>query len=94
MKARNSIILKTMLRSSQTSTRLFGVFGHAYTRYRQFYEIKHSDDDFVTLLYSDARSEAAEVLDEFERVPPATKLFSQGSLLMNRHGVFVMNASS
>jgi hypothetical protein len=29
-------------------------FDHAYTRYRRFCEIKHSDDDFVTLLHSDA----------------------------------------
>jgi len=41
-------------------------FDRAYTRYRRFCEIKHSDDDFVTLLHSDARFEVKEVLDEFE----------------------------
>ena len=41
-------------------------FDRAYTRYRRFCEIKHSDDDFVTLLHSDARFEVSEVLEEFE----------------------------
>ena len=38
------------------------VFDRGYTRYLRFCEIKHSDDDFVTLLQSDAR------LDVLERV--------------------------
>ena len=38
------------------------VFDRGYTRYRRFCEFKHSDDDFVTLLHSDAR------LDVLERV--------------------------
>jgi len=42
------------------------VFDRAYTRYLRFCEIKHSDDDFVTLLQSDARFEVKEVLEEFE----------------------------
>jgi len=42
------------------------VFDRAYTRYLRFCEIKHSDDDFVTLLQSDARFEVLEVLEEFE----------------------------
>ena len=41
-------------------------FDRAYTRYLRFCEIKHSDDDFVTLLHSDARFEVKEVLEEFE----------------------------
>jgi hypothetical protein len=41
-------------------------FDRAYTRYLRFCEIKHSDDDFVTLLHSNARFEALEVLEEFE----------------------------
>jgi hypothetical protein len=41
-------------------------FDRAYTRYLRFCEIKHSDDDFVTLLQSDARFEVKEVLEEFE----------------------------
>jgi hypothetical protein len=41
-------------------------FDRAYTRYLRFCEIKHSDDDFVTLLHSDARFEVLEVLEEFE----------------------------
>lgn len=42
------------------------VFDRAYTRYLRFCEIKYSDDDFVTLLHSDARFEVIEVLEEFE----------------------------
>jgi len=42
------------------------VFDRAYTRYLRFCEIKHSDDDFVTLMYSDARFELIETLEEFE----------------------------
>jgi len=42
------------------------VFDRAYTRYLRFCEIKDSDDDFVTLLYSDARFELIETLEEFE----------------------------
>ncbi len=42
------------------------VFDRAYTRYLRFCEIKHSDDDFVTLLHSNARFEVKEVLEEFE----------------------------
>ncbi len=42
------------------------VFDRAYTRYLRFCEIKHSDDDFVTLLHSDARFDVIEVLEEFE----------------------------
>ena len=42
------------------------VFDRAYTRYLRFCEIKDSDDDFVTLLHSDARFEVIEVLEEFE----------------------------
>ena len=42
------------------------VFDRAYTRYSQFCKIKYSDDDFVTLLHSDARFEVIEVLEEFE----------------------------
>jgi len=41
-------------------------FDRAYTRYLRFCEIKHSDDDFVTLLHSNARFEVLEVLEEFE----------------------------
>jgi len=41
-------------------------FDRAYTLYPRFCEIKHSDDDFVTLLHSNARFEVKEVLDEFE----------------------------
>jgi len=41
-------------------------FDRAYTRYLRFCEIKHSDDDFVTLLHSNARFEVKEVLEEFE----------------------------
>jgi hypothetical protein len=41
-------------------------FDRGYTRYRRFCKIKHSDNDFVTLLYSDARFEVKEVLEEFE----------------------------
>jgi hypothetical protein len=41
-------------------------FDRAYTRYLRFCEIKDSDDDFVTLLHSDARFEVTEVLEEFE----------------------------
>ena len=42
------------------------VFDRAYTRYLRFCEINDSDDDFVTLLHSDARFEVIEVLEEFE----------------------------
>ena len=42
------------------------VFDRAYTRYLRFCEIKHSDNDFVTLMYSDARFELIETLEEFE----------------------------
>ena len=42
------------------------VFDRAYTRYLRFCEIKHSDEDFITLLHSDARFEVLEVLEEFE----------------------------
>jgi hypothetical protein len=42
------------------------VFDRGYTRYLRFCEIKHSDNDFVTLLHSDARFEVLEVLEEFE----------------------------
>jgi len=42
------------------------VFDRAYTRYLRFCEIKDSDDDFVTLLHSDARFEVREILEEFE----------------------------
>ena len=42
------------------------VCDRAYTRYLRFCEIKHSDDDFVTLLQSDARFEVLEVLEELE----------------------------
>jgi len=42
------------------------VFDRAYTRYLRFCEIKDSDNDFVTLLHSDARFEVREVLEEFE----------------------------
>ena len=42
------------------------VFDRAYTRYLRFCKIKHSDDDFVTLLHSDARFEVLDVLEEFE----------------------------
>jgi hypothetical protein len=42
------------------------VFDRAYTRYSRFCKIKYSDDDFVTLLHSDARFEVIEVLEEFE----------------------------
>jgi len=41
-------------------------FDRGYTRYRRFCKIKHSDNDFVTLLYSDARFEVKEILEEFE----------------------------
>jgi hypothetical protein len=41
-------------------------FDRGYTRYRRFCNIKHSNDDFVTLLYSDARFEVTEALEEFE----------------------------
>ena len=41
-------------------------FDRAYTRYLRFCEIKHSGNDFVTLLHSDARFEVKEVLEEFE----------------------------
>jgi len=41
-------------------------FDRAYTRYLRFCEIKRSEDDFVTLLHSDARFEVKEVLEEFE----------------------------
>ena len=41
-------------------------FDRAYTRYLRFCEIKHSDEDFVTLLHSNARFEVSEVLEEFE----------------------------
>ncbi|CCC39215.1 IS4-like element ISHwa9 family transposase [Haloquadratum walsbyi] len=41
-------------------------FDRAYTRYLRFCEIKHSDNDFVTLMYSDARFELIETLEEFE----------------------------
>jgi hypothetical protein len=42
------------------------VFDRAYTRYLRFCEINDSDDDFVTLLHSDARFEVIELLEEFE----------------------------
>jgi len=42
------------------------VFDRAYTRYLRFCEIKHSDNDFVTLLHSDARFEIKEAREEFE----------------------------
>ncbi|CAJ53619.1 IS4-like element ISHwa8 family transposase [Haloquadratum walsbyi] len=42
------------------------VCDRAYTRYLRFCEIKHSDNDFVTLMYSDARFELTETLEEFE----------------------------
>ncbi len=42
------------------------VFDRAYTRYLRFCEIKHSDNDFVTLMYSDAQFEVIETLEEFE----------------------------
>ncbi|CCC39894.1 IS4 family transposase [Haloquadratum walsbyi] len=42
------------------------VFDRAYTRYLRFCEIKHSDNDFVTLMHSDARFELIETLEEFE----------------------------
>jgi hypothetical protein len=41
-------------------------FDRAYTRYLRFCEINHSDDDFVTLLHSNARFEVFELLEEFE----------------------------
>ncbi|CAJ53645.1 IS4 family transposase [Haloquadratum walsbyi] len=42
------------------------VCDRAYTRYLRFCEIKHSDNDFVTLMHSDARFELIETLEEFE----------------------------
>ncbi|CCC41013.1 IS4 family transposase [Haloquadratum walsbyi] len=42
------------------------VFDRAYTRYLRFCEIKHSGNDFVTLMHSDARFELIETLEEFE----------------------------
>jgi len=42
------------------------VFDRAYTRYLRFCKIKNSDNDFVTLLHSDARFEVVEILEEFE----------------------------
>jgi hypothetical protein len=42
------------------------VFNRAYTRYLRFCEIKDSDNDSVTLMYSDARFEVSETLEELE----------------------------
>jgi len=41
-------------------------FDRAYTRYWRFCKIKHSNDDFVTLLHSDARFEVKELLEKFD----------------------------
>jgi len=40
------------------------VFDRGYTRYHRFCELKHSDDDFVTLLRSDARIDVLERSDQ------------------------------
>jgi hypothetical protein len=42
------------------------VFDRAYTRNLRFCEIKDNDNDFVTLMYSDARFELIEILEELE----------------------------
>lgn len=42
------------------------VFDRGYTQYRRFREIKHSDDDFVTLLQSNARLDVLDVLQNVE----------------------------
>lgn len=42
------------------------VFDRGYTRYRRFSEIKHSDDDFVTLLQSNARLDVLDTLQNVE----------------------------
>ena len=43
------------------------VFDRGYTHYHRFCQMKYSDDDFVTLLQSDAR------LDVLERSSPQKK---------------------
>ena len=42
------------------------VFDRGYTHYRRFCAIKHSDDDFVTLLQSDARIDVLERIQNVE----------------------------
>jgi len=42
------------------------VFDRGYTRYRRFCEIKYSDDDFVTLLQSNARLDVLDTLQNVE----------------------------
>jgi len=42
------------------------VFDRGYTRYHRFCELKHSDDDFVTLLRSDARLDVLEHVQSVE----------------------------
>ncbi|MFB6227727.1 MAG: IS4 family transposase [Halobacteriales archaeon] len=42
------------------------VFDRGYTRYARFCEIKHSDDDFVTLLRSDARVDVLKQIQDVE----------------------------
>ena len=42
------------------------VFDRGYTRYLRFCELKHSDDDFVTLLRSDARVDVLERVQNVE----------------------------
>ncbi|GAB7092262.1 hypothetical protein JCM18237_25330 [Halorubrum luteum] len=42
------------------------VFDRGYTRYHRFSELKHSDDDFVTLLRSDARVDVLERVQNVE----------------------------
>jgi len=42
------------------------VFDRGYTRYARFCEIKHSDDDFVTLLRSNARVDILDRLQDVE----------------------------
>lgn len=62
MKVRSLTTSKPMSRSSQTLDSVIRVFDREYTRYHPFCELKHGDDDFVILLWSDTR------IDDPERV--------------------------